>query len=47
MPLVVGGVVNNSQVVKSPGEPVRQVREPSEGVELKHSFQMQKTEALS
>ena len=47
MPLVVGGVVNNSQVVKSPGEPVRQVREPSKGFELKHSFYMQETEALN
>ena len=26
---------------------VKQVREPSEGFDLKHSFQMQKTEALS
>ena len=28
---------------KSPGKPVRQVREPSEGFELKHSFHMQET----
>ena len=28
---------------KSPGKPVRQVREPSEGFELRHSFYMQKT----
>ena len=41
MPLEVGAV-NNSQVVKSPGEPVRQVREPSKGFEL-----MQETEALN
>ena len=38
--------MSNSQVVESPGEPVRQVREPSEGFELKHPFQMQKTKAL-
>ena len=28
---------------KSPGKPVRQVREPSEGFELRHSFYMQET----
>ena len=28
---------------KSPGDPVRQVREPSEGFELRHSFHMQET----
>ena len=28
---------------KSPGKPVRQVREPSEGSELSHSFYMQET----
>ena len=32
---------------KSLGEPVREVREPSKGFELKHSFYMQETEALS
>ena len=43
MPLKVGGAVSNSQAAKSPGEPVRQVREPSEGFELKHCFYMQET----
>ena len=28
---------------KSPGKPVRRVREPSEGFELRHSFYMQET----
>ena len=28
---------------KSPGKPVRQVREPSEGFELRHPFYMQET----
>ena len=28
---------------KSPDKPVRQVREPSEGFELRHSFYMQET----
>ena len=28
---------------KSPGKPVRHVREPSEGFELRHSFYMQET----
>ena len=28
---------------KSPGKPVRQVREPSEGFELRHSFYMKET----
>ena len=28
---------------ESPGKPVRQVREPSEGFELRHSFYMQET----
>ena len=28
---------------KSPGKPVRQVREPSKGFELRHSFYMQET----
>jgi hypothetical protein len=28
---------------KSPRKPVRQVREPSEGFELRHSFYMQET----
>ena len=41
------GAVNNSQIVKIGGEIVRQVREPSKGFELKHSFHMQETEALS
>ena len=47
MPLAVGRLgweaVNNSQVVNRLGEPVRQVREPSEGFELRHSFYMQET----
>ena len=42
MPLKVGGAVSNSQAAKSPGEPVRQVRESSKGFEL-----MQETEALN
>ena len=39
--------VNNSQAVKSPGEPVRQARSYQRGFELKHPFQMQTITALS
>ena len=45
MPLTVGGLQTITGVVVT--LQVRQVREPSVGFELKHSFQMQKTEALS
>ena len=42
MPLAVVGAVNNHMhSCKSPGKPVRQVREPSEGFELRHSLYMQ------
>ena len=44
MPLTVGGLLNNHMhSCKSLGKPVRQVREPSEGFELRHSFYMQET----
>ena len=44
MPFTVGGAVNNHMCsCKNLGKPVRQVREPSEGVELRHSFYMQET----
>ena len=44
MPFTVGGAVNNHMCsCKNLGKPVRQVREPSEGFELKHSFYMQET----
>ena len=44
MPLTVWGAVNNlMRSCKSPGKPVRQVREPSEGFELRCSFYMQET----
>ena len=46
MPLAVGGAVSNSQAVRGPGKPARQARELSEGVSLKHPFQMQKAKAL-
>ena len=38
-----GAVNNHMRSCKSPGEPVRQVREPSEGFELRLSFYMQET----
>ena len=40
------GPVSNSQAVKGPGEPVRQVRELSEGV-LSQDILLQETEALN
>ena len=40
------GAVSNSQAVKSPGEPVRQARELSEGV-LSRDILLQETEALN
>ena len=41
------GAVNNSQIVKSPGNLLGKLESHQRGFELKHSFQMQKTEALS
>ena len=46
MPLADGGAVSNSQAVKGPGEPVRQVRELSEGL-LSRDILLQETEALN
>ena len=42
MPLTVGGLQIITRVVVKV-QPVRQVREPSEGFELRHSFHMQET----
>ena len=43
MPLAVGGGCKQFTSCKSPREPVREVREPSEGFELRQSFHLQET----
>ena len=38
-----GAINNHMRSCKNLGKPVRQVREPSKGSDLRHSFYMQKT----